>query len=108
MAESSVNSQPLVRPSPLYLAQAKAFLSYIEDVEADEETIEDIIIDIDEFYLSVTSDGEESGAEPDTPHNDDAENDPDGDEDEFAQEGEVYFDANRLWEVLIWWFGFSR
>lgn len=104
MADSPANQQPVVRPSPRYLAQVKAFLSYIEDVEVDEETIEDILVGLDDFYLSVISDGDQS----DTPRNDNAESDPDGDEDEFAQEGEVYFDVIHLLEELIWSFGFSR
>jgi hypothetical protein len=46
------------RPSPRYLAQVKAFLSYIEEVEVDEEIIEDILTGLEEeFDPSVTSDG---------------------------------------------------
>lgn len=100
MAESSANAQPLVRPSRRYLAQVKAFLSYIEDVEVDEETVEDILTGLDEeFYPSVTSDEEH---EPGTPRNNDADNDAEESEDEFAQEGQVCFDANHLLKSLIW------
>lgn len=109
MEESPANAQPLVGPSRRYLAQVKAFLSYIEDVEVDEETVEDILIGLDEeFYPSVTSDGEQSGAETDTPRNDDEDNDLGEEEDEFAQEGQVHLDANHLLEELIRPFGFSR
>lgn len=88
MAESPADAQPLVRPPSRYLAQVKAFLSYIEEVEVDEETIEDILTGLDEeFYPSVISDGEQSGAESDTPRNNDANIDLDEAEDEFAQEG---------------------
>ncbi|KAF9647422.1 SIR2-domain-containing protein [Thelephora ganbajun] len=92
MADSLANPQSTVRPSPRYLAQVKAFLSYIEDVEVDEETIEDTLTGLeDELDPSVASDGEQSGAEPGTPNRNGADNDPGEDEDEFAQE------ANNAW-----------
>jgi hypothetical protein len=95
MAESPVHPQPTVRPSPRHLAQVKAFLSYIEEVEVDEETIEDIFTGLEEeFDPSFSSDGEQSGAEPDAPNGNEAENGPDEDDDEFAQEGEVCCSAN--------------
>ena len=84
MGESPANPQPMVGPSPRYLAQVKAFLSYIEDVEVDEEIIEDILTGLeDELDPPPISDGEQSGAEPDAP----SESVSDEDEDEFAQEG---------------------
>jgi len=90
MGESPANPQPMVGPSARHLAQVKAFLSYIEDVEADEEIIEDILAGLEEeFDPPFASDGEQSGAEPDTLSG----NVPDEDEDEFAQEGMVYYDA---------------
>lgn len=92
MAEGPANPQPLVKPSPRYLAQVKAFVSYIEDVEVDEETIEDILTGLEEeFEPSAQSDGEESGAEPDSSARPTADNDPDEEEDEFSQE------ANTAW-----------
>lgn len=91
MAESPANTLSLARPSRRYLTQVKAFLSYIEEVEVDEETIEDILTGLDEeFYPSVASDGEKSDVEPDSPNNGEADNDPDEEEDEFAQEGLVH------------------
>lgn len=87
MAESPANPQPLVRPSPRYLAQVKAFLSYIEDVEVDEETIQDILTGLEgEFDPSANNDGDESVVDPDTPGGDAVDNEPDEGEDEFAQE----------------------
>ena len=86
MAERPPNPQPMVRQSPRHLAQVKAFLSYVEDVEVDEETIEDILTGLEEeFDPSFADDGGQPGAESDTP----GRNDPDEDEDEFAQEGMV-------------------
>jgi hypothetical protein len=109
MAESPVNPQTLVKPSPRYLAQVKAFLSYIEDVEADEETIEDILTGLgEEFIPSVTSDGEESGPEHNSPSRNAADEELDEDDDEFAQEGQVCFCITQLLEVLIWPFVFSQ
>lgn len=109
MAESPANPWPIVRPSPRYLAQVKAFLSYIEDVEVDEETIEDILIGLEEeFDPSGTSDGEQSGAEPDAPSRNGADNDPGEAEDEFAQEGQVRCCADWLLERLIWSSAFSQ
>ena len=103
MAESQANPQPLARPSPRYLAQVKAFLSYIEDVEVDEETIEDIFTGLEgEFEPSATSDGEQSGAESNTPNRSGVDGDPSEEEDEFAQEGLVQFDANQPSEGLIY------
>jgi len=99
----------MVSPSPRYLAQVKAFLSYIEDVEVDEETIEDILTGLEEqFDPSVASDGEHSGAEPDTPSRNGADNDPGEDEDEFAQEGLLYCDTDSPLEELIWSCIFSQ
>ena len=90
VAESPANSQPMVKPSPQYLAQVKAFLSYIEEVEVDEETIEDILTGLEEeFDPPVASDGEQSGAELDTLNGNGADNDSGEGEDEFAQEGLV-------------------
>jgi len=87
MGESPANPQPMVGPSPRYLAQVKAFLSYIEEVEVDEEIIEDILTGLEEeLDPSFASDGEQSGAEPDTS----STTAPDEDEDEFGQEGVVY------------------
>ena len=95
MGESPVNPQPMVKPSPRYLAQVKAFLSYIEDVEVDEETIEDILTGLEEeFDPSITSDGEQSGTGPDTLNRSGGDDDSVEDEDEFAQEGLVHFYAN--------------
>lgn len=79
------------KPSPRYLAQVKAFLSYAEDVEVDEETIEDILAGLEEeFDPPVTSDGEQSGAEPDNLSGNGAGSELGEDEDEFSQEGLVY------------------
>ena len=83
--------QPMVKPSPRYLAQVKAFLSYIEEVEVDEETIEDILTGLEEeFDPPAASDGEQSGAELDTLNGNGADNDLGEGEDEFAQEGLVH------------------
>lgn len=103
MAESPANPQPLVGPSPRYLAQVKAFLSYIEDVEVDEETVEDILTGFDEgFDPSANSGGDESVVDPDTPRGDAVDNEPDEDEDEFAQEGQVYFNTvEPSWELIF-------
>ena len=91
MGEGLANPQPMARPSPRYLAQVKAFLSYIEDVEVDEEIIEDILTGLEEeFDPSSASDGEQPSVEPDAPSGDG----PDEDEDEFSQEGVVLYDAN--------------
>ena len=91
MGEGLANPQPMARPSPRYLAQVKAFLSYIEDVEVDEEIIKDILTGLEEeFDPSSTSDGEQPSAEPDAPSGDG----PDEDEDEFSQEGVVLYDTN--------------
>ena len=88
MAESPANPQSMARPSPRHLAQVKAFLSYMEDVEVDEETIEDILTGLDEeFDSSVTSDQEQSAADPDAPSRNGADGEFGEDEDEFAQEG---------------------
>ena len=101
MAESPAN--PMVKPSPRYLTQVKAFLSCIEDVEVDEEIIEDILTGLEEeFDSSVASDGEQSGAEPDTPRRNGADEESGEDEDEFAQEGLIYCFAIYLLEGLIW------
>jgi len=109
MAERLASTQPMVRPSPRYLAQVKAFLSYIEDVEVDEETIEDILTGLEEeFDPSDASDGEHSGAEPDTPSRNEADNNPGEDEDEFAQEGMLHCDTALFLEELIWSFMFSQ
>lgn len=109
MAESPVNPQTLVKPSPRYLAQVKAFLSYIEEVEVDEETIEDILTGLEEEFIpSVTSDGEESGAEPNSPNRNPADDEPDEGDGEFAQEGQVYDCITQPLEVLIWPFVFSQ
>lgn len=90
MAESPANPQSLVKPSPRYLAQVKAFLSYIEDVEVDEETIEDVLTGLEgEFGPSANSDGDESVVDPGTPRGDAVDDDTDEDDDEFAQEGRV-------------------
>ena len=87
MGESPANPQPMVGPSPRYLAQVKAFLSYVEDVEVDEEIVEDILTGLEEeFDPPLASDGEQSGAEADTLSG----NVPDEDEDEFAREGVVH------------------
>jgi len=95
MAETPANAQPTVRPSPRYLAQVKAFLSYIEDVEVDEEIVEDILAGLEEeFDPSVASDGEQSGPEPDIPSRTGTDNGTDEDEDEFAQEGMVHCSTN--------------
>ena len=95
MGEIPANPQPMTNPSPRYLAQVKAFLSYIEDVEVDEETIEDILTGLEEeFDPSITSDGEQSGAEPETLSRNEANDDSAEDEDEFVQEGLVYCYAN--------------
>ena len=103
MAESlGTPPQPLVSlPSPQYLAQVKAFLSYIEDVEVDEETIGDILagLEQEEFDINVTSDGEQSGAEAGTPNSDIADDKPGEEEDEFAQEGQA------CWTLLSCWRG---
>ena len=97
MGESRANPQPMVGPSPRYLAQVKAFLSYIEDVEVDEEIVEDILTGLEEeFDPPLTSDGEQSGAEADTPSG----NVQDEDEDEFAQEGVVHCDTDWLDELI--------
>ena len=93
MGESPENPgpQPMARSSPRYLAQVKAFLSYIEDVEVDEEIVEDILAGLEEeFDPSLTSDGEQFSAEPDTPSG----NGSGEDEDEFAQEGMVRCDTD--------------
>ena len=91
MGEGLASPQPMARPSPRYLAQVKAFLSYIEDVEVDEEIIEDILTGLEEeFDPSSTSDGEQPSAEPDAPSGDGS----DEDEDEFSQEGVVLYDTN--------------
>ena len=106
MGESPENpgSQPMVRPSPRYLAQVKAFLSYIEDVEVDEEIIEDILTGLEEeLDPSLPGDGEQSSVEPDTPSRADG---PDGDEDEFAQEGMVRCHAGQRPGELIRFFVF--
>lgn len=96
MAESPVDTQPLARPSRRCIAQAKAFLSYAEDVEIDGDAFEDILTGLpEEIYPSVASDGEQSCAEPNTSRND---NDPD--EDEFAQEGQVFTST-----LIIFWKG---
>ena len=109
MTGSPGNPPPTVRPSPRYLAQVKAFLSYIEDVEVDEETIEDILTGLEEeFDPPVTSDGEQSGAEPDTVDRDGVDNELAEDEDEVTQEGLVYCYTNCLPEGLIWTFAFSK
>lgn len=69
-------------------------MSYVEDVEADEETIEDILTGLEEgFDPSATSDGEQSGAEPDTVDGDGADDESSEDEDGAAQEGLVYCHA---------------
>ena len=95
MADSPANPQPMVRPSARYLAQVKAFLSYIEGVEVDEETIEDILTGLEEeFDSSPNSEGEQSGADPGPPSRNGADSDPGEDEDEFAQEGLVHCDTN--------------
>lgn len=97
MGESPANPQPMVGPSPRYLAQVKAFLSYIEDVEVDEEIVEDILTGLEEeFDPPLTSDGEQSGAEADTPRG----NVPDEDDDEFAQEGAVRCGIDWLDELI--------
>jgi len=97
MGESPANPQPMVGPSPRYLAQVKAFLSYIEDVEVDEEIVEDILTGLEEeFDPPPTSDGEQSSAETDTPSG----NVPDEDKDEFAQEGGVHRDTDWLDELI--------
>jgi len=100
----------MVRPSPRHLAQVKAFLSYVEDVEVDEEIIEDILAGLEEeFDSSVTSDREQSGAEPDTPSRNGADDKLGEDEDEFAQEGLIYYRyITWLLEGLIWSSAFSR
>lgn len=109
MAESPANPQPMVGPSPRYLAQVKAFLSYIEDVEVDEEIIEDILTGLEEeFDSSVISDGEQSGAEPDTRSRNGADDKPGEDEDEFAQEGSIHYSTIWLLEGLIRSSGFSQ
>jgi hypothetical protein len=91
------------RPSPRYLAQVKAFLSYIEEVEVDEEIIEDILTGLEEeFDPSVTSDGEQSDAEPSTPRRNGTDDESGEDGDEFAQEGSVYCCTVWLLEGLIW------
>lgn len=99
MAESPANPQPMLRSSPRHLAQVKAFLSYIEDVEVDEETIEDILTGLEEeFDPPFASDGEQSIAEPGTPGRDDPS---DEDVDEFAQEGMVCCNADWLGTHLV-------
>lgn len=102
MAESPANTQPLVGPSPRYLAQVRAFLSYIEDVEVDQETIEDILTGLDEEFYLDSDIGGQSGHGADTLRNNDGNNYPEEDEEEPAQEGQVYFDANHILEELIW------
>lgn len=110
MAESPANPQPMGRPSPRYLAQVKAFISYIEDVEVDEEIIEDILAGLEEeFDSSVTSDREQSGAEPDIPSRNGVDDKLGEDEDEFAQEGLIYYRyITWLPEGLIWSSTFSQ
>lgn len=109
MTGSPANPQLMVRPSPRYLTQVKAFLSYVEDVEVDEETIEDILTGLEEgFDPSATSDGEQSGAEPDTVDGDGADDESGEDEDGATQEGLVYYYTDRLPECLIRSSAFSK
>lgn len=109
MAESPANPQPMVRQSPRFLAQVKAFLSYIEDVEVDEEIIEDVLTGLEEEFDSfVTSDGEQPDAEPDTRSGNGTDDEQGEDEDEFAQEGSIHYSTIWLLEGLIWSSGFSQ
>lgn len=102
MAESQANPQPPAGPSPQHLAQVKAFLSYLEDVEADEEIIEDIVAGLEEEYdVPADSDCEQSGAGSDNQSGNCADNGPGEGDDEFAQEGLIHLAANHLSEVLI-------
>ena len=78
-----MNPQPMARPSPRYFAQAKAFLSYVEDVEVDGGVVEAILTGLEEeFDSSVTSNREQFGAEPVTPRRNGADEESGGDENE--------------------------